>query len=118
MPAFCCIVYQVYTNLTSSKIALTNFVEKMFKLCLPFVQCVQTFVECIWCDKTLAIYHSVIFIIFFFSISFIWSLLIIPPSFLYSINIKQTEENVECVATPMTLHSHGRMKAVEFIPVE
>lgn len=47
MPAFCSIVYQVYTNLTSSKIALTNFVEKMFKLCLPFVQCVQTFVECI-----------------------------------------------------------------------
>lgn len=47
MPAFCSIVYQVYTNLTSSKIALTNFVGKMFKLCFPFVQCVQTFVECI-----------------------------------------------------------------------
>lgn len=54
----------------------------------------------------------------FFSISFIWSLLIILPSVLYSINIKQTEENVECVATPMTLQSHERMKAVEFIPVE
>lgn len=58
---------------------------------------------------------SNLFNIFF---SFLWSLLKIPPSFLYSINIKQTEENVECVATPMKLHSHERMKAVEFIPVE
>lgn len=40
------------------------------------------------------------------------------PFFLYSINMEQMEENVEYVATPMTLHSHVTTKEVENTPVE